>query len=140
VHIGDSALRRVVATKLHGKVHVLNGDDVWATAVLLGECDDQQGLPGGYGWMKVTDIRPSRKPSKGKKKTNAKQVLALTVCPTQTLSSLWCHHPEMLQATFDLKKFGLKSGGLASGKRKWVVSNLTGTQTYANMAVSTLTH
>ena len=48
----------------------------------------------------------------------------------------------MLQAKsvlFDLDQFGLKSGSLNSGKRKWVVSNMTGTRTYANLGVSDIT-
>jgi hypothetical protein len=37
---------------------------------------------------------------------------------------------------YDLDQFGLKSGSLTSEKDKWVVSNLEGTQTFANLGVS----
>ena len=50
--------------------------------------------------------------------------------------------PRMLQAKsvlFDLDQFGLESGSLNSGKRKWVVSNMAGTRTYANLGVSEAT-
>jgi hypothetical protein len=40
---------------------------------------------------------------------------------------------------FDLDKFGLKSGSLETAKHKWVVSNLAGTRTYANLGVSLFT-
>jgi hypothetical protein len=50
-----------------------------------------------------------------------------------------CSRMVQAKLVFDLDQFGLKSGALDKGKSKWVVSNMAGTRTYANLGVSDIT-
>jgi hypothetical protein len=56
------------------KLHILNGDDVQATAMLVCMCRDVNGLPGDpMGWMEVTDLRAMKIKGASKAKRHKKK-------------------------------------------------------------------
>jgi hypothetical protein len=107
-------------------IGIVQDGKVKAHAKLLGDVDGTRlRLPGGRGWVKVGDIEGAKIKSTGKKK---KVLNAVTLC--------FIDAPSPHTQRFDLDSYGLKDGGLKSGKEKWVVSNLAGTQTFATLGVT----
>jgi hypothetical protein len=74
-------LTRVVRSLLGQTVHIMNDEEVQATAIMVNLCCDPDalGLPGGPGWVKLTDIQAVCKTKGTKKQLAAKKKKVLSL-------------------------------------------------------------